>query len=570
MAPEPTPAARAELTRDAVDQVIALREGGRLDEAMSAVTGLLNDHPKSQLLHNIKGTIHAEREEPEAALECYRTALKVQSTYAAAHNNMGFLFMKLGRFDEAVEAYSKAIKHLPDYVEAHVNLALVYLEMERPEDALSRCRKALEISPHNAHAHAGLANALKDLGRHEEAVASYKTALALRPNHAETLSNLGQTRYELGQVDEGTSDFRHALAADPGHVHAHYNLAKATKFSGGDPQIAQMQALLAQRPEGSRDRILLHFALAKACEESGQIEQAYGHLAEGNRLRKTQLGYTPERDKRLFDQVKATFSSGKEVRLETKDLKPADAGKTPIFILGMPRSGTTLVEQIIASHSLVHGAGELPILGRILGPQFDKLAPGKGLSVNAYKLKALRKGYQAGLAALNVAEPFVTDKLPGNFLWLGFIRTAMPEARIIHVSRDPMATCWSNFKQFFAAAGMGYAFDLQDVAAFYKLYEDIMAFWRERFAEGIYELNYEQLTENQEAETRKLIEWCGLDWEDQCLAFHETDRAVSTASSLQVREAMYTGSSANWTKFEAHLGPLKQGLAAEAGTAEPS
>ncbi|MEM8689240.1 MAG: sulfotransferase [Pseudomonadota bacterium] len=570
MASDATPAARAELTRDAVDHVIALREGGRLSEAMSAVTALQGGHPKSQLLHNIKGTIHAEMDEPEAALECYRSALKVQSSYAAAHNNMGFLFMKLGRFDEAVEAYFKAIKHLPNYVEAHVNLALVYLEMERPEDALSRCRKALEISPHNPHAHASLANALKDLGRHEEAVASYKTALALRPNHAETLSNLGQTRYELGQVDEGTDDFRHALSADPGHVHAHYNLAKARKFSSGDPQIAQMASLLAQSQEGSKDRILLHFALAKAHEECGQIEQAYGHLSEGNRLRKVQLAYTPERDKRLFDQVKATFSSGKDVRLGAKDLKPVEGGKTPIFILGMPRSGTTLVEQIIASHSQVHGAGELSFLGRNLGPQFDKLAPGKGLSINAYKLKSLRKSYQAGLAGLNVAEPFISDKLPGNFLWLGFIRAAMPEAKIIHVSRDPMATCWSNFKQFFAAAGMGYAFDLKDVATFYRLYEDIMAFWRARFGESIYELNYEQLTENQEAETRKLIAFCGLDWEDQCLAFHETDRAVSTASSLQVREAMYTGSSANWTKFETHLGPLKQSLAAEAGTREQS
>ena len=146
----------------------------------------------------------------------------------------------------------------------------------------------------------------------------------------------------------------------------------------------------------------------------------------------------------------------------------------------------------------------------------------------------------------------------------------MPEAKIIHVSRDPMATCWSNFKQYFAAAGMGYSFDLDDVAAFYKLYEDIMAFWRERFGDAIYELDYEHLTENQEEETRKLVAWCGLEWEDQCLDFHKTDRAVSTASALQVREAMYQGSSANWTKFEAHLGALKQSLAAEAGSAEQS
>ncbi|MCP5081641.1 MAG: tetratricopeptide repeat protein [Alphaproteobacteria bacterium] len=559
MASEPHPAGRADLTRETVDQVIALRESGRLSEALGAVRALLQDHPKAQLLHNIMGTICAELDEPDQALECYRKALKLQPSYAAAHNNMGYLFKTMGRFDEAIEAYHRALKHLPDYVEAHVNLALALIETGKIEEAAARCRKALEISPNSAHAHAGLANALKELGHHDDAIVSFETALKFRPGHAETLSNLGLTRYELGEIEAAKQDFSRALAADPCHVHAHYNLARVSKYAQGDPHISQMKAVLEDLSARSKDRTLLNYALAKALEDSGQIDQAFQYLTEANRLRKAGLTYSAEQEMALFAQIKAVFASGK---IEPVQPKPdAEGAKQPIFIVGMPRSGTTLVEQIIASHSEVYGAGELGILNAVLLPQFAKLAPGKTLAVNNYKLKSIGRSYEKGLKKFNVPEAFVTDKLPMNFMWIGFIRSALPNAKIVHVTRDPIATCWSIYKHYFAVAGLGFAYDQHDVAEFYKRYHDLMGFWRERFADGVYELSYEHLTENQEAETRKLIEWCGLAWEDQCLDFHKTPRAVSTASSLQVREAMYQGSSQSWTKFAAHLGPLKESLA---------
>ena len=554
--------APSELSKEQVDQIIALRESGRLNDALDAITALMKMHPNHQLLHNVKGTIHADMGDLDVALECYRASLKLQPTYAAAHNNMGFAFKSLGRYSEAIEAYNRAITHLPNYIDAHVNLALSLIELGRVEEAMQRCQKALEISPNNAFAHAGLAAALKELGRHPEAVTSYETALRLRPDHAETLSNLGLTRYEMGDIDAGKSDFKRALEIDPNHVHAHFNLARVTKYAEGDPQIAQMQALLNASSTAAKEKTLLNFALAKAFEDCGQVEQAFRHLSEGNRLRDAELKYTVDKDRAVFAQIKEVFASG--ALGKGQDAKTDEGAKQSIFVLGMPRSGTTLVEQIIASHSLVHGAGELDILAQVLSPQFDNASPGKSLSFNDYKLKKIRRAYEAGLQKLNVPERIVIDKLPMNFLWIGFIRSAMPDAKIVHVNRDPMATCWSNYKHYFSAAGLGYTFAQENVAEFYKLYVDLMDFWRERFGEDIYDLSYEQLTENQEAETRKLIEWCGLPWEDQCLDFHKTDRTVSTASALQVREAMYKGSSASWEKFAPFLDPLKEKLALEA------
>lgn len=557
MATDIAPSARAGFTREHADQVMALRDSGRLDEALSAVNVLLQDQPKAQLLHNIKGTIHAERGETDEALAAYREALKIQHTYAAAQNNMGIVLKSLGRFEEAVETYYQALRNLPDYVDAHVNLALAQLAMGMPEQAVARCHKALEISANNAHAHAALANALRQLGRYDEAIASFETALKLRPDDGLTLANLGLTRFEMGEIDAGREDLRRALEVDPRNVDAHYNLGRVEKYESGDPRIEQMQTLQATLPAGASDRIVLNFALAKAFEDTGEIDQAFQHLQDANRSRKAQWPYTPEQDTVLFEKIKATFSTGKQ--LEPAAAEAGEAAR-PIFVVGMTRSGTSLVEQIIASHSEVHGAGELGGVTRHLGAQFAKLSDGKALSLNAYKLKALRRAYFADLAKLNVSEPVITDKFPLNFMWIGFIRLAFPEAKIIHVVRDPMATCWSNYKQYFRTTGLGYAYDFDDVADFYGLYADLMAFWRERFGDEIYELNYEALTENQDAETRKLIEWCGLAWEDTCLEFHTSARPVASAAHLEVRQAMYQGSSDKWKTFESHLAPLKQKL----------
>jgi hypothetical protein len=245
-----------------------------------------------------------------------------------------------------------------------------------------------------------------------------------------------------------------------------------------------------------------------------------------------------------------------------KPLSSEPSAFNPIFIVGMPRSGTSLVEQIISSHHLVHGAGELTNLPSIIGPIATD-----HVNQDVYKLPekaflSIREQYLDVLSNLNVPESVITDKLPLNFLYIGFILIAFPEAKIVHMKRDARAVCWSIYKSNFTNTGNGYSYNIDDLAGFYGLYIDIMNFWHQLFPGKIYDMCYEDLTTNQEEETRKLLQYCELDWDENCLSFHKNKRAVRTASALQVREKMYQGSSEAWKKYEVHLKPLIKALSA--------
>ena len=365
----------------------------------------------------------------------------------------------------------------------------------------------------------------KAIGKHEEAIASYSRALRLKPSYAEAQRSLGTLR----------------------------------KYITGDPQVARMLEQIADPAITENDKMHLSFALGKAYDDIGDTEVSFRHLLEGNRLRKKALGYDIDSDKRQFSRIKSIFEAGSPPTLE-EILPVAGGNKRPIFIVGMPRSGTTLVEQILASHSQVHGAGELKVLGRVVVPLLADIQQVHAGKLTVGTLEAVRDGYLAVLDGLGDDERRITDKMPLNFRWIGFILTAMPEAKVINLRRDRVATCWSIFKHYFSSKGNGYAFDLVDVAEYYKLYIDLMDFWRERFPNQVNDLDYEALTEHQEEETRKLLDYCDLDWEDQCLEFHKTKRGINTASSNQVRQAMYKGSSEAWRKYETHLQPMLQAL----------
>lgn len=311
-----------------------------------------------------------------------------------------------------------------------------------------------------------------------------------------------------------------------------------------------MLQLVERRSLSDEDRMQLSFALGKAHDDIGNHDKAFSYLLDGNRLRKQELKYDISSARASFTKIKATFSENVPALNVGNEPNGAE-GQRPIFILGMPRSGTTLVEQILASHSQVYGAGEL----RLLGPLVNTIK-WSATQLSSGQLESIRKSYSSGLTEIGASEPYITDKMPLNFQWIGFIFTAIPGAKIVHVKRDARATCWSNFKHYFSGKGNGFANDLQDVAEYYKMYIDLMAFWHQKFPGRIYYLNYEALTEHQEEETRKLLYYVGLDWEDQCLEFHETKRTVRTASATQVRQKMYQGSSEEWRNYEKHLEPM--------------
>ena len=292
-------------------------------------------------------------------------------------------------------------------------------------------------------------------------------------------------------------------------------------------------------------RCHLNFALSKMYEDIGEFDQAYVHLSEGNALRKKLLNYSIDQDENLFIKLKDVMPIlfQNSLKLEDKSDKPK-----PIFILGMPRSGTTLVEQIITSHSNVAGGGEL----RYVSHYGFHLAVDPE-SVENDRIHEFRNKYLSELAKLSKDNHFVTDKMPQNFRFIPLICAAFPNAKIIHVQRNTAATCWSNYKQYFSTQDLGYCYDLQDIKAYYKLYKNLMKLWQSKYSDRIYNLDYEKLTTDQEKETKDLIAHLDLTWEETCLSPHKNERSVKTASQQQIRKEIYKGSSEAWRKYEAYL-----------------
>ena len=526
------------------------QELGQLDEAVKCYEEALVIQPDYIEVLNNHGNALKLLGQTDEALNSYKQALSINPDYADAHNNIGIVYHEMGQFDEAIKCYKKLIAIKPEHAEVHNNLGVTLNKLTQFHEAINSYKQALVINPNYDEAHFNLSVTLYELGQSDEALNSYKQALSINPDYADAHNNIGNILQDLGQLDEAFSSYVHALAIDHDNAVFHRNLALLKNYKEGDTQFAHMQSLLSSNNLSQSERIHLCFALAKSYADLGKKDKLFKVLNEGNQLRKEELNYLIERDlnnhsvhKKLFINTVSNSSSYESLTVR------------PIFIVGMPRSGTSLVEQIISSHHKVYGAGELNVLDKLIAPIFnDYLVHNNTLSEKNFL--SIRQGYLNNLSSLNVSESIITDKMPTNFANIGFILKAFPEAKIIHLKRDAMAVCWSIYQRYFPSESLGFPYDMKDLGQFYNSYTELMTFWHELSPNQIYDISYEDLTMNQEEETRKLLEYCELDWDENCLNFHKNIRAVKTASSSQVRDKMYQGSSNVWKKYEAQLKPL--------------
>jgi tetratricopeptide (TPR) repeat protein len=536
-----------------INSVIALYSNGQMQEAIEGVEALIKDYPNEALLHNIRGAFYQAIGQLNESLDSFEKAVTINPDYAEAHYNLGVTLQQLGQLEAAMKSYEQAIAIKHAYPNAHNNLGAILQELGQLDAAVKSYEQAIAIKPDYADAYNNLGNALRGLGQMDAGVNSLKKAIAINPDYAQAHNNLGVSFQERSQIDDAVKQYEKAIALQPDYVSAHHHLSVLKKYTASDPHIAQMQSLLSTSNLSQSDRTHLCFALAKVNEDLGKQDEQFEFLHEGNRLRKEELNYSLDNSQILSSTVKKMFSSTLSLSYEPSTIKP-------VFIVGMLRSGTSLVEQIIASHHAVYGAGELNTLANLIEPILrDHLAKDK------YKLSektflSIRQQYLEALSRFNVPENVITDKMPLNCQYIGFILSAFPEAKIVHLKRDARATCWSIYKHYFSSAGNGWAYNLDDLAGFYVIYSNIMDFWHQTFPDKIYDLCYEDLTTNQEEETRKLLEYCELDWDENCLNFHTSKRAVKTASALQVRQKMYQGSSEAWKKHEEYLQPLIKAL----------
>ena len=517
----------------------------QLDKAVTAFGKVITINPNYADAYNNMGNALKDQGKLEAAIAAYNKALSLKPDYAKAYNNMGNALLEQGKLEEAIAAYNKALSLKPDYADAYNNMGNALKDQGKLEEAIAAYNKALSLKPDYADAYYNMSNALKDQGKLEEAIAAYNKALSLKPDYAEAYNNMGNALQDQGKLEEAIAAYNKALSLKPDYAVAHRHLSSLVKYKPEDTQVTLVGEIIERNDLNEDDRCHLHYAYANMTVDLGDLDTAYDNYVAGGKLRQKLLSYDFKQDELKFDKIKNTAPKLKEFAFN----KPIEAtNNTPIFILGMPRSGTTLAEQIISSHSQVHGAGELPFLSRFGG----SLSLGNQI-INAENTLQMRNAYLNELEKVSNGCQFVTDKMPQNFQHIGLLLKVLPEAKVIHVKRDPAATCWSNFKHYFSSKELGYSYDLSDTVNYFKLYQDLMDFWDQQYSDQIYHLDYDKLTLDQEAETRKLIEHLELDWEDNCLSPQENKRSVRTASQQQVRQKVYTGSSQAWRKFEPYL-----------------
>ena len=541
------------LTKNQVDNVIGLYSSGRIQEAIEEINSLNILYPNVPLLFNILGACYKQLGQLSDAEKMFKNAFSIKPDYAEAHFNYGIVQKDLGRIDAAIESYQNAISILPNYPDAHNNLGNAFKSIGMYAHAIESYEWAVAYKPEFEEAFNNLGVVQCDVGLQHLAIKNFEKAYSLNSNFFEALFYLGVAHKDLGNKSVAISTFEKLLEIQSHNTKLLRNLCEVKKFKKSDSKlINKMESLLNSDKINQSELIDLNFALSNVYEDLGDIDTQFKYLSDGNKLRKALLSYSIESSIKLFNTIKDVFDD--LPTLTNNEL--SQSSLRPIFIVGMPRSGTSLVEQIVASHNEAHGAGELEFSTQI----FSSIIANISGDVDKKDLLFFREQYLAKLNALKCSKNIITDKMPMNFRYIGLIISAFPEAKIIHLKRDARATCWSIYKNYFDSDGIGYSYDQNDLAQYYGLYSDLMSFWHERFPDQIYDICYEDLTTNQEEETRKLLEYCDLDWDENCLNFHSNKRPVKTASALQVRKKMYQGSSEAWKKYEAYLQPLIKGL----------
>ena len=449
---------------------------------------------------------------------------------AARWFETGNAAFRTGRFIEAASAYEQAVGLSPSHADAWLNLGAAYRRLERTEDASACSRRVLALRPHDPKALNNLANSLSAQGRFEEAAGYYRRAIEIRPDDAE----------------------------------AYYNLVNQQPLNDGSAESEAMFAQLSRHAEALdgftiREQSALLFALGKALDARGQSDKAFETLARANALHRSTLRFDIAASERLAAAIMERFDPALFERLRGV----GSPSEKPIFIVGMPRSGTTLVEQILSAHPDVHGAGEIGLFPSLVSPMRGpggRAFPYWTAGLSAADLQRLAQAYLGALEPLGQGKARITDKTIANLELLGLIHLCLPNARIIHCRRDPRDVCLSCFSTRFSG-GHDYAYDLTELGRYWRLYDRLMAHWGAVAPPGrLFEVGYEALVEDLEGWARRLIAHLGLPWDDACLRFYESRREVRTASFAQVRRPIYSDSVGRWRRFASHLGPLLEVL----------
>ncbi len=582
---------------------VLAQHAGRHHDAIDLIQKALAAHGPHPEFHNNLGAAYFAAGRLAEAEAHYRAAVRLKPDYADAYCNLGVVLRKRGQLPDAVSAFQETLRLNPNHTTARHYLETDAAQSEAPPDLLANLRERVRRDPGDAHAQHELGVLLIARDQAESALPHLSEAVRLWPEDADALCNLGVAQRQLHRMDEALDSFRAALRLSPENVMAHNHLAFALEALGrigeavaeyretlrldpnnaqaifllselavaghhrfSDEEMRHIRELAAREDLPAHERTQLHFALGRLFDKAGDTAAAFAHYSRGNELRKEidargGAVYDPATQSRLVDRLIATFTPAYFERVRSFGVDT----ELPVFIVGMPRSGTTLAEQILASHPLVHGAGELQDVDRLIALLPGSLCATEGYPQSAAGLgeaaavRLLAEGHLRRLRQLGGTAERVIDKLPFNFLNLGILAVLFPKAKYIHCRRDAVDTCLSCFFQNFGSA-VPFSLDLRHLGHYYREYERLMAHWRKVLPSPLFELSYEELTTDQEAVSRRLVDFCGLEWDARCLRFHETQRVVRTASIVQVRQPLYRSAVGRWQRYATHLAPLLEAL----------
>lgn len=539
---------------ETLSAAMVCHRSGDIEEAELHYRRALSINPHEPEALYYLGLIVDQRGDSAQAIELLRCAVAVRTDDPARWNNLGNLLNESDQLAEAIKAYREAINLMPTHINANYNLGLALLKLGEADDAVAALRQTVELTPRDAECWNSLGEALIRAQSFEEALEAFRTAYRLDPQLAEACNNLGLALLDLGDSKSAIEHFHEALRLSPGMPEGLSNLARTRRFERSNrSELDEMMAALENPSLDERGKTLLHFAIGKVFDDCGDYEHAFEHYRAGNDLKAQRVNFDERCHAEFVKRTTAVFDTNMISRLA----RFGSDSETPVFIVGLPRSGSSLVEQIIASHPQAKGTGEIGYItemchrmGADLGVEEDY--PECANLIDEPSAARFASGYLGVLGSVNPAALRVTDKMLTNFLFLGLINVLFPKAKIIHCRRDPRDVCLSNYFQLFGA-GQFFSYRLDTIASYYHEFKRLMAHWNTAMTLTVHEVVYEDLVARQEEVSRELIAYCGLPWNDACLEFHRSKRAVHTASHWQVRQKIYHRSVGRWQHYERYL-----------------
>lgn len=493
--------------------------------------------------------LDGDRDKAEAI---YRQILRRDPEHVEASRLLAGIAVSHEQFAEAEVFLKHALELAPEYLRAWVDLTNVQRQLESYDDAIVSGAKVIELAPDKAESYMVYASVVGVAGRHEEAIESYEKALALAPEKAGALCNMAHHLKTIGRQDDAVARYRESIALRADHAESYWSLANLKTFRFTDDEVGAMQQLLARDDLIDESRAQVHNALGLEYEAKKDYDEAFANFEKCNQVRRKLESYDPVDTEDTHDRVIELFNA------EFLDQPAAAAAHpAPIFVVGLPRSGSTLIEQILASHSMVDGTHELSDLSKVIramrrGRRREKRFPEIVATLDQSRWARIGEQYLQRTVKHRGSAPFFIDKNPNNFIFIGLLKLAIPNAKIINARRHPLDSCLGSFKQLFAS-GQPFSYDMTELAEYYLQYQRLMDHWHRVLPGFVLDVNYEAVVGDLENEVHRLLGFCGLPFEENCLRFHETVRAVRTASSEQVRQPIYSSSVNLWRNYEAHL-----------------